>query len=850
MLKVTLKNLIAHKRRLAGTFVAVVLGVAFLAGNLVLADTISSTFNDLFANVYRGTDVVVRSASKIENDFGNDQRGRIDADLLSTVEHVDGVRAAEPQITGYGQIVGKDGKALGNPGMGAPTFAGNWSTVPELQSFHIVDGKPPSTNDEVVIDRKSSKDGNLRVGDHTTVLTASGPVPFTVSGIAKFGSADSPGGASFALMTLDAAQQYLSKPGQVDSIATVAQRGVSQHELAQRVQRALPNGVEAVTGAQVTKEQQDSIQKGLSRFFDFLLRPFAIIAILVSIFVIYNTFSIIVAQRTREMALLRALGASRRQVLASVVGEAFLVGVVASVVGLFAGLGIAAGLKGVLAAFGFDVPVGGLTLKSSTVQWAFVVGIGVSVLTSIIPGAKASRVPPLAAMRDVAVERTSVSRVRVGIGSAAGVLGLVLVIAGVVNRTTDALPGVGLGALLLIVALVVIGPAIAAPIGRALGAPIARLRGMPGQLARDNATRNPRRTSGAASALLIGVAVVALFTVIAASIKASVDEQINRSFAGDLVVDSRTFGFGGFNPKLASDIGTLPSVAAASGIRFGNAKVNGTGRQVVVIDPATLAQVFDIGVASGSLASLDGNGVAVSTRYADDHKLKVGDTVPATYPDGTSATLTIGATFQNSDVFGSDFALTSDEWGAHAIENLDSVVIVKTRPGASLAEARQEVEKVAAAYPNAKVQDRDQYKQTVFAQVNQLQGLIYVMLFLAIVIALMGIANTLSLSIYERTRELGLLRAVGETRAQLRTMVRWESVIIAVFGTIGGIALGAVCSWALISTLSDTGFATFRLPVGSLLVVLVLGALAGVLAAIRPARRAARLDVLQAITTE
>src|SRR5581483_11256680 len=368
-------------------------------------------------------------------------------------------------------------------------------------------------------------------------------------------------GASFALMTLDAAQQYLSKPGQVDSIATVAQRGVSQHELAQRVQRALPNGVEAVTGAQVTKEQQDSIQKGLSRFFDFLLRPFAIIAILVSIFVIYNTFSIIVAQRTREMALLRALGASRRQVLASVVGEAFLVGVVASVVGLFAGLGIAAGLKGVLAAFGFDVPVGGLTLKSSTVQWAFVVGIGVSVLTSIIPGAKASRVPPLAAMRDVAVERTSVSRVRVGIGSAAGVLGLVLVIAGVVNRTTDALPDVGLGALLLIVALVVIGPAIAAPIGRALGAPIARLRGLPGQLARDNATRNPRRTSGAASALLIGVAVVALFTVIAASIKASVDEQINRSFAGDLVVDSRTFGFGGFNPKLASDIGTLPSVA-------------------------------------------------------------------------------------------------------------------------------------------------------------------------------------------------------------------------------------------------------------------------------------------------
>jgi putative ABC transport system permease protein len=854
MLKLTWKNLLAHKRRLSSTFIAVVLGVAFLSGTLVLTDTITRTFNDLFADVNRGTDAVVRSSTKIEGDFGNDIRGRIPVSLLPTVEGVDGVKAAEPSILGYGQIVGKDGKTIGDPSMGAPTFAGNWNEVPELNPFRLTaGGRPPNQTNEIVIDKKSASDGNLNVGDRTQVITAAGPNNFTIVGIARFGTADSPGGASFALMTLQAAQQYVSKPGEVDSISVVGASGVSQQALVDRLQSVVretdPN-TEAITGAQITKENQDSIQQGISMFFNFLIRPFAVVAVLVSVFSIYNTFSIIVTQRTREMALLRALGASRRQVLVSVIGEAFLVGIVASIVGLFGGLGVAILLKALLAGIGFGAPAGGLVLKASTVEWAFAIGIGVSVLTSIIPALKASRVPPLAAMRDVAVERTHPSVFRIVIGAIAAALGLVSIVSGVATKGSGGLARVGIGALLMIVSFVVLGPAVAGPISRLIGAPLARLRGVTGKMAQENAQRNPRRTSGAAAALMIGVAVVALFTVFAASIKASIDNQVKKSFAGDLVIDSQTRGFGGFNPQLASDIGGNDKVAAAAGIRLGQAKVNGSDRQLVVVDPRTIQQVFDLGIERGSLDDLGVGTTAVSTRYADDHNLKIGDKVPIAYADGSTNELTVVATYANRDVLGTDFMINPEEWTPHANENLDALVIVKLQPGVPLADGRTAVEQVAAAYPNAKVQDRAQYTDTVFGQINRVLALVYVMLALAILIALMGIANTLSLSIFERTRELGLLRAVGETRQQLRSMVRWESVIVALFGTLGGVGLGALCGWALVEAASDSGFAKFALPVFSLVVLLVLGALAGVVAGVRPARRAAKLNVLQAIATE
>jgi putative ABC transport system permease protein len=871
--RLLLKNLLAHKRRLASTSLAVVFGVAFLSGNLVLTDTMKHTFSDLFADVNRGTDAYVRNATRIETEFGNEARGRIDAALVEKVRGVDGAKAAEGQVLGYGQLVGKDGKALGKPGQGPPTFAGNWSTVPELNPFRLVEGRAPGPGVrgvpvepgvrgvpvepgargvpvEIVVDRKSAQDGKLRVGERTSLLTATGPLEVTVVGIARFGNADSAGGTSMALMTLDAAQRYVAKPGQVDGIAVVGTGGVTQAELARRAQRAVPSGVEAITGAQLTKENQDAIEQGLSQFVNFLLMPFAVIAVLVAVFSIYNTFSIIVAQRSREMALLRALGGSRRQVIISVVGEALAVGILASVVGLFAGLAVAGGLKGVLAAFGLDIPAGGLVLRSSTVVAAFVVGIGVTAVTSIVPAVKASRVPPLAAIRDAAFERTKAGRVRIALGTTGAAFGTLAVVSGVTAKGGDGLPRIGLGAVLLIVALVVAGPAVAGPISRIIGSPLVRLRGITGKLARENAMRNPRRTSGSAAALMIGVAVVALFTIFASSIKASVDNQLKKSFAGDLVIDSQTRGFGGFNPELATDISKVPEVKAASGIRTGAVKIEGKSRLAAVVDPRRVETVLDLGVEDGSVGDLDTRRLAVSTRFADENGWKLGHPVSVAFPDGASEPFSLGATFENRDVVGTDFVLSTAAWSRHSNEDLDSLVVVKLRDGVSLSEGKAAVDRVARVYPNAKVQDRDSYAATVGAQVNQILGFVYVMLALAIIIAVMGIANTLALSIHERRRELGVLRAVGQTRAQVRSMVRWESVIIAVFGTVGGLGLGTLCGWALVTAASESGFATFALPAGSLITLLILGGLAGVIAAVRPARRAARLDVLQAIAAE
>jgi putative ABC transport system permease protein len=398
--------------------------------------------------------------------------------------------------------------------------------------------------------------------------------------------------------------------------------------------------------------------------------------------------------------------------------------------------------------------------------------------------------------------------------------------------------------------LVVLGPAVAAPVARVIGAPLPRLRGIAGALARENAMRSPRRTSGAAAALMIGVGVVALFTVFAASVKHSIDVQLDKSFAGDLVIDAGTRGFGGFNPSLTSDVAALPEVAAASGLRFGAAFVNGSNRDIVVVDPKSIESVFNLGVTSGSLESMTPTQLAVSNRYADDHGWKIGQPVDVRFPDGAQGAFTVGATFENRDVTGSDWVLSTEAWSPHAVDDLDTLVLIRLNDGVSTDEGKVAVEQASAAYPNARVQDRSDYSREVGSMVNQLLALVYIMLLLAIVIALMGIANTLSLSIYERTRELGLLRAVGETRGQLRAMVRWESVIIALFGTVGGVLLGTFCGWALVQAASDSGFAAFALPVGSLILVLVAGAIAGVLAGLLPARRAAKLDVLQAIATE
>ena len=530
MLKVTLRGLVAHKTRFVSTFLAVFLGVAFLAGTLVLTDTIKTSFNDLFGDVFRGTDAYVRSTQKVEGGRGGGDTVRklLDDSLVQTIKGVDGVADAQPQINvNDTQIVGSDGKALGTPGRGAPTFGANWAENPKLNPFHIADGRAPTADDEVVIDKSSATKGHLKVGDTISIVlpTATAPLQFHLVGIAKFGTADSPLGASYALFTLPTAERVLTQPGKVDAIRVEGASGVSQEELVTRIKPVLPPDTEALTGAETTREAQNEISKNIS-FISIFFTAFAVVAIVVGGFVIYNTFSIIVAQRAREMALLRSIGASRRQVLTSVVLEALLVGLIASGLGIIGGIGVGAGLKALFGALGFDLPASGLVVRPSTIIAGMVVGLTVTMLAAIFPAVKASRVPPIAALRDVAVERPAASKRRVITGVGAHRSRLVNILNGVSGRGSGG--GVGLGVAGVLFGTVVLGPVVAKPVARLIGSPVPVLKGMTGSLARENAMRNPRRTAATANALLIGVGIVSLITVLYGSLRTSIDNQIDR----------------------------------------------------------------------------------------------------------------------------------------------------------------------------------------------------------------------------------------------------------------------------------------------------------------------------------
>jgi putative ABC transport system permease protein len=707
--------------------------------------------------------------------------------------------------------------------------------------------------DEVVINRGAADTGSLRVGDTTTVQTP-GPVRVKIVGISTFGSADGLGQTTFTAFTLPSAQEHLlHRTDQVGSISLKAAPGVSQDQLLHRVQRVLPSGVEGITGTKLTGENTTDINKAFLDLFTTFLTVFAGVALLVATFSIYNTFSIIVAQRTRESALLRAIGAGRGQILASVVIEAVLVGVVASAAGIVGGLGIAGLLKGMFDAFGFSLPAGGLVFNASVAVIGMVVGLFVTLVAGVAPAIKASRVAPLAAIRDVSVERTTASPARAIAGIVVTGVGVAVVLAAVLSGGDSVLALAGLGALLTIVGVVVFGPVVARTASAVIGAPLQWLRGVTGSLARENAMRNPRRTSGTAAALMVGVGVVTLFTIFAASLKASIDNSVSQSFTGDLVVSSGRFGGSGISPQLARDVGQLPQVQTATGLGRGRALV-GTGTEnVTIADPAQLRNVLDLDVQSGSVKTLGSQQLGLSKRIADDKGWHRGTKVPVTFSDGTTTDFTVGAVYNARDIAG-NYLVPRDAWTPHAVQDIDNTVLIRLRNGVPVAEGKHAVQRTVDSYGAPDVEDRGQYASSLSQGVDMMLGIVYVLLGLAILIALMGIANTLSLSMYERTRELGLLRAIGESRRQLRSMIRWESVIIAVFGTVGGLGVGLFLGWALVQAASSgTGAMiapTFSAPVGQLAVLLVVGAIAGVLAGLRPARRAAKLPVLQAVAAE
>ena len=851
MWKVTRKGLAAHKVRFLLTALAVLISVAFMTGTSVLTATIQQTFDDLFANIYRGTDAVVRAPQVLKSDFGSGQRPNVPTSLVDVVRRAPSVDAAAGNVSGpYAQVVDQHGKAIG--GNGPPTFALGWQTNPKLTQFHIVDGRPPQSADEVVLDRHTADTGKFAVGDRVTVLTNKPPRKYTVVGTARFGTADSLAGASISLFTMQEAQRIGNSIDQYGEISVVGKSGLSQEQVRDDIAKTLAAAglskkYEVITGSAITKENQNEFNKQIG-FLRVGLTVFALIALIVGAFIIYNTFSIVVAQRLREMALLRAIGASRRQVLGSVLGESIAVGVIASVIGIVAGVGLALGLKALLNAVGFGIPGNGVTIPPSGVVTAFIAGTTVTLISSIVPARQAARIPPIAAMRSVALERPINRVVRSSIGIVITALGVIVLLAGLFGGS--GILAVGIGALFVLLGVFVLSPLFARALALAIGAPLTRIKGVTGSLARENAARNPRRTATTGAAVMIAISLVGFITIFAASANASISVAIDQQLKTDYIVTSGG-GNGapaGLSPTLGKKIAALPEMAAVAPVRLGNVGINKGRAFVNAISGAAGSQVIDLNGVAGSFAAIDNNGIAISKRKADDNHWKLGTIVPVTFVKTGKVPLKVVYIYK-ANTFG-DYFISLKTFEKNYDEQLDFLILAKLKPGVSAEQGRKAIEPLVKPYPTAKLKDNAQYKADQKKQVNQVLALFYVLLMLAVVIAFIGITNTMTLSTYDRTRELGLLRAVGESRRQVRSMIRWEAVIIALLGTLLGVLIALFFGWAVIEALKDEGFSTFSPALVQLAFIVVFGGIAAVIAAILPARRAARLDILNAISNE
>ncbi|MEN3315738.1 MAG: putative transport system permease protein [Acidimicrobiaceae bacterium] len=852
MFRLTWRGLWAHKLRFALTGLAVILGVAFMAGTQILTDTMGKTFDGIFESANQGVNVVVRRAAPVKGNFV-EVRERVDAATLARIRTVAGVDTAAGTVQGAAVLVGPDGQAKASNAFGG-TIGTNWIGDSRLNAFSIATGRPPRGPDEVVIDQSTFESEHRTVGDTLTVLAKGPPRALTLVGTATFGHAGGIPGSTLVATTDATAQELFAEPGTYDSVVVASDGSVSDAALSNRISATLggPGTFDVVTGAADTASSKADLKKGLGYFSTFLL-AFAYIALFVGMFIIYNTFSIVVAQRSRDMAMLRSIGASRRQVVLAVVFESVTVGVVASAIGLGVGVLMSFGLRALLSAVGLQIPSGSIVISSSTVVTAFVVGTVITVLSALAPAVRSSRVKPIAALRDVAIDVSGSSVAR----TAAGMVVLGLGVASFVAGTLGAGPApalIGLGAVATIIGVFVLGPVIARPLTRVLGAPVQAVSGITGRLARENATRNPKRTSATASALMIGVALVGFITILASSINASISTTLSKTLQADYVVaagSSVNSGTTGLSPQIEHDLAALPEVGALSPLRVSPVEDGSEASHVAAVDIGTVGRVVDLGVTAGRLADVSGASVAVEDAKAKAGGLAVGDKLTLNFARTGPVELTIRALVDRPPpgAEGVTYMIGLDTYEANVTDQFDRQVFVKVADAVDPTRAKAALGTVLARWPNAEMQDQAAFKGRITGQIDTILNLIYGLLALAIVIALIGIANTLALSVHERRRELGLLRAVGMTRPQVRSAIRWESVMIALMGTFLGFALAVAGSWGIVSAIKGDRPVPLVVPPAQLTVIVVLASVAGVLAAVGPARRAARLDILAAIAS-
>ncbi len=852
MLKVTLRGLMAHKVRLIATAVSVLLGVAFMSGTQVLTSSVSASFDKVFADVYASIDVVVRSTNEVDTPFGP-ERTRISEAVLPTLVGVPGVEAAEGQVVGQIRVLDKDNQPLVTA-QGPPNFGLNWLTSPALNGWILVDGTSPVAASDIVLDAKSAKDGNYAVGDTVNVSVTNGVQPFNVVGIAKFGRLETWGGAQAALFATTTIQTLVGEPGMYDWISVAGQNNESQTQLSDEISKVIPTGTEAITGAEFTEESQSAFQKIIGIFSTFLL-VFALIALFVGSFIIYNTFSIIVAQRTRELALLRALGASRGQVLRSIVLEAFFVGLTASIAGVGCGVLLAIGLNKLMQSIGFSGPDTPIVIPPVAVVVSLLVGTIITLVSALFPARRAATVPPIAAMRDVAVDRTGASKLRVAFGLILLALGAFMLWFGLNGNSDSGLQVIGGGAFFVFIALTVIGPVIATPFASVLGWPLQKTSRITGRLARENAMRNPRRTSTTASALMIGIGLVGFIAVTAQSVKASTVDAINQSVTGQYVVTTESFGSTALPQSMAAELDEVPGVRVAAGISATFANINNSGKIILAVDPDAISQVIEFTDVEGSFASLGVGEIAVPEKLAEEKRLKIGDPIQLVFIQGGATTLSLGSIYKTEfPIQGPGWIISTDQFNTLVPPSQQTFLSIYIKLDDTSSDgvdaALPGLKAVTDTVPGAKLQNLNEYKKAQTDQVNQFLQIVYVLLALALIIAIVGVVNTLLLSVYERTRELGLLRAVGMSRRQVRSTIRLESVIISLMGTLIGLVIGIIFGWALVTALADEGITSFAIPWTQLVIIVIIAIVAGVGAALYPARRAARLDVLRAISSD
>ncbi|QIK07866.1 ABC transporter permease [Streptomyces sp. ID38640] len=843
MFRTALRNVLAHKARLLMTVLAVMLGVAFVSGTLVFTSTLSDAYQASSQRGYDNVDVAILPKSSDSGSIASGTATRLDRKLLDKAAQVTGAASVTGTVSGFTAIADRKGKLIGD---GFPTLGGNYFPGKDGKDarYPLRDGTAPKGAHEVVLDARTADQAGYKVGD-TVRMSVDGPVrEQKLTGVFTTDDGTVAAGGSLALFDTPTAQKLFAAPGTFSEIDVKAASGTTPAALKAAIDAILPKGgAEAVTGKQLADTQAEMTAKRMEVVKTGLL-AFAGISLFVGVFIIANTFTMLVAQRTKELALMRAVGASRRQVTRSVLIEAFVVGAVAAVTGLAAGIGIGAVLRALMSTTGATVPDGPLVVSPSTILVSLLVGIVVTVLAAWLPGRRAAKIPPVAAMNSVHSTATTKSlMVRNTIGAlfagagAAGVL--------VATGMKDGRAMLGGGAVLLLIGVFVLTPLLSRPL-IALTSPVLRAFGTPGTLARQNAVRNPRRTAATASALMVGLILITGLTVIASSVQKGQDNQITGALKADYVVSMAN---GTLSPDVAKKLSGLDEVTASSPLRLSQARIGTETEHLTGVNGKDFGKLTQLDFIKGSLGELHGDRAVVDKVTANVKGWQLGSRIPVTFGDGTKDTLTVSGVYQGNDMFGG-VILDHATLAPHQKQTTDERVLLNARDGATEA-TKDSLVTALGKNPAITIADKQDVADSASERLNLMLNMLYGLLAMAVIVAVLGVINTLAMSVFERAPEIGMLRAIGLDRHGVKRMVRLESLVISLFGGVLGIGLGVFFGWAA-GELIAIDFKDYELvlPWGRMGLFFALAALVGVLAALWPARRAARLNILAAIKAE